>query len=122
MGNSGFRDRWFGRGGTFVCVIAQHPHLTLREGDRDAVVEKGIPKRQVDIAADIGQPGGGIGYPEPQDIVDRTVAEAHDMAHRLFAAEHPFDPLRGLYGYAAHLVRVVMVGGAEIDVEPDEIV
>ncbi len=79
-----------------------------------------VPQRQIDIAADIGQPLGRVGDPEPQDVVHRTVAEAGDVADRRAGTQHPLHARRRLDRHLAHQMRIVAIGGAEGDVEPHD--
>ena len=56
---------------------------------------KCIPECEVDIAANVGQPAGGVFDPEAQDEVDATITKAGDMTDRHFGeAQHTVDGLR----------------------------
>ncbi len=103
-------------------LISQHTNLALREWNRDVVFLKRIPQRQIDIAADIGQPAGGILNPEPQDVIHRTVAKSDDMTDRRLDAQHAIHRFGGINGDLAHLVRITAIRGAEIDIQPHEFV
>src|SRR6056297_711746 len=105
-----------------ICRISQHPHLALREGNGNTVFLKTVPKRQIHIAANIGQAPGRVAYPEPQDVIHAAVTKAHDMANRRLELQHPVHALGRLNGQRPHLMRIVAIGGAEIDIQPYVIV
>ena len=81
-----------------------------------------IPKRQINIAPDIGQTACRVLDPEAQDIIDAAVTKAHDMTDRRLEAQHPLDPACGLYRQFAHHMGIIPVSRAEIDIEPHKIV
>ncbi len=108
-------------GRSFVSV-ALHTDLSLWERDRDSVFFERIPKRQIDVAPDIGQPSGGVLDPEAQDIVDRTVAETNDMTDCRPEIQNPIDALRRLNRDLSDLMRIVAIRGAKINIEADKLV
>ena len=100
--------------------VVQQPHLALRERDRDIVRFERIPQGQLYIATNIGQPGGGVTDPEPQDVINRAVSKTHNMTDRPL-----WRPQNAIYagcrfdGEPAHLMRIAPVRRAEIDIEAD---
>lgn len=61
-------------------IIFMDFDLALRERDRDALVRKAVPKGQEHVAPNIGQAASGNADPEPQNVINGTVAKANDMA------------------------------------------
>lgn len=94
----------------------------MRERNADAIFGKRVPQGQVDVPANVGQAARWIADPEPQDVVDRTVAKPHDMTDSRARSQHAVHALRRSNRQFADLVRAVAVGGAEINIEADKVV
>ena len=83
-------------------------------GDACAVCLERVPQRQQHLAAHVGQALLGIADPEPQHDVQRGVAEVGEPADRPPVGLDPADGDRGLYRQFADLMRIGIVGDAEV--------
>mmetsp|Transcript_3260 Transcript_3260/g.5663 ORF Transcript_3260/g.5663 Transcript_3260/m.5663 type:complete len:218 (+) Transcript_3260:21-674(+) len=106
------------RGRAFAAAL-QHTHLTLRERQGNTVLVEGVPQRQVDIAANIGQPAGGVFDPEAQDVIHATVPKADDVTDGgIGVVQNALDGFGRLNRHFAHQMWIIAIGRAEEDIEP----
>lgn len=103
-------------------MVIQHADFSLREWNGNSVGFESIPKRKVDVATDVREAVGRVGNPKTQDLVDRTVPKTRDAADGRLCRQDTVNACGSFIRQFAHQVRIVAVGRAEMDVEPDKII
>ncbi|APG93737.1 hypothetical protein SAMCFNEI73_pC0012 (plasmid) [Sinorhizobium americanum] len=92
----------------------------MRVGDRNAGCLEGVPNRHEDFAANIGEPVGRIGDPEPQLEIERRFPETRHPADRLgIGAGDPRDRFDGVDGDPRNLMWIAVIGGSETHLDTD---